>query len=105
MKELNKSSERFSPSKADVRNSKLYGWHGFFVMLTLAAVAVAFTVYRNQAESVTLPYSMLANEHRIVFTEGGARALGQFPPQTDAGRELQRILDGHDENIDLALAN
>jgi hypothetical protein len=40
-----------------------------------------------------------------VYGAAGTRALSQFSPQTDAERELQRMLERSDENVDLALAN
>jgi hypothetical protein len=72
-------------------------------MLTIAAVGGTFTARRSQRESPTLPHSTITNAQK----EDPAvnRAFRHFPAQTDAGRELEEMLNRNDESIDLALAN
>lgn len=67
-----------------------------------SASAVA-TVASSQPIAAALPprHEITAEERRL----SGKTKFGQFPPYTDAERELEKLLRGKNEDIDLALAN
>jgi hypothetical protein len=62
---------------------------------TFGLVKSAFTELAPPSHSVTPEKQALS----------GRTELGQFPPHTQAERELEKTLHGKDEDIDLALAN
>lgn len=60
-------------------------------------------------------FALVRQRNRLAYSEGNAAVrpntpllasqFGQFPPSTEAERELEKMLRGKDEGIDLGLAN
>lgn len=66
-----------------------------------ASAVAAVASSQPIAEALPPRYEITAEEHRL----SGKTEFGQFPPYTDSERELEKLLCGKDEDIDLALAN
>ena len=95
-------------------------------LLLVAAVAAIHELALAQQRGATVGYPWVigpkgaSGAAKSAFTElapqghevsrevqalSGKTAFGQFPPHTEAERELEKLLRGKDENIDLALVN
>lgn len=84
----------------------------FLIVTAIILVAAAFVFIRfafakrnspNEAGSFQLP--MVHKPTPEEQTLSWKTDFGQFPPYTDAERELEKMLHGSDEDIDLGLAN
>jgi hypothetical protein len=79
---------------------------GILLFTAVAAIcALGLTRHDNTAEPVS---AELPSVHKATPEEQALSwktEFGQFPPYTDAERELEKMLHGKDEDIDLALAN
>ena len=73
-----------------------------FVVVSICAIPIALPGGANASESLPAPNSKTTPEEQAF---SGKAEFGQFPPSTEADRELEKMLHGKDENIDLALAN
>ncbi len=86
-------------------------WHGRFLILggflLVVAVASIYAFTRTQQNGGRA--DRLAPSRQKVTPEenalSGRTEFGQFPPYTEAERELEKMLRGKDEDIDLALVN
>jgi len=68
----------------------------YWLIISGVIVAAAVCVYA---------FSQRAQQLRPKATIVGKTNFGQFPPSTEAERELAKMLTGKDEHVDLALAN
>src|ERR1700722_10204897 len=69
----------------------------FFSVLVIVFVC-AYALSRQRASHANPPISSATQA-------SPDNTLGQFPPYTEAEREIEKMLGGKDEDIDLALAN
>ncbi len=92
------------------RNLWLNSHAGFLVFAVLLIIAVAWTYARfvnrpggrSKKPGVSRASSSVVPAEKAVSPK---TAFGEFQPRTEAERELEKMLQGKDEHIDLALAN
>ncbi len=91
-------------SKDGVRKPKYFLILGVFLFTVGIAAIYAF---KSRYVSPQLGSVNLAPKHTTTPKEPSLSGteFGQFPPNTDAERELEKLLHGKDDEIDLALAN
>jgi hypothetical protein len=80
-------------------------WRGVLLVAVSASVYAFVLAQRGGAKSST---ELVPPIHKVTPEEKALSwrtEFGQFPPYTDAERELEKMLHGKDEEIDLALAN
>jgi hypothetical protein len=81
--------------------------HYLFVLGIFFLVFAIPYIYTFKPKRHTIEFTSLATNNKIIpknSTLSGTE-FGQFPPSTESELELERMLRGKDEDIDLALAN
>lgn len=96
--------------KQRFRKGRFFIMGGFVLALAGTLVCAFALAGRNgSTNSRSVPSKSQLAEHNEDLSQGrvlsGKTEFGQFSPGTEAERELEKMLRGKDEDIDLALAN